>query len=187
MAREEKIANMTASFEPAYQIVLDHEGGYLLTHNKADRGGQTFGGISRRANPDWVGWSRIDAGGAMDDPQLIAAHRELFRQKYWAPIGGDNLRSQGVADCLYSCSILSGPSRAVRLAQTVLGLHVDGVAGPKTREALAGITEGETDEPMFMMAFALARIARYVGICTRDQSQKRFLWGWISRALEDAH
>lgn len=38
--------------------ILGHEGGYA--NHPADKGGETYRGISRKANPDWVGWKYID-------------------------------------------------------------------------------------------------------------------------------
>ncbi len=38
--------------------ILSHEGGYA--NHPADKGGETYRGISRKANPNWEGWKYID-------------------------------------------------------------------------------------------------------------------------------
>ena len=39
------------------------------------------------------------------------------------------------------------------------------------------------DEEKFVLAYALAKIARYRDIVTRDRSQMKFMLGWINRTL----
>jgi lysozyme family protein len=70
---------------------------------------------------------------------------------------------------------------AVKLAQLVVGATPDGSVGQRTLQALNAY-----DPEKFVMAYALAKIARYRDIVTRDKTQAAFLLGWINRTLRDA-
>jgi lysozyme family protein len=60
-----------------------------------------------------------------------------------------------------------------------LGLTPDGQFGDKTVEALNAI-----DPDKFVPMFALAKIARYRDIVTKNRTQQKFLLGWINRTLQ---
>ena len=61
------------------------------------------------------------------------------------------------------------------------GATPDGSLGPRSVAALNAM-----DPEKFVMAYALAKIARYRDIVTRDRTQIKFLLGWINRTLKDA-
>lgn len=174
-----------AEFTPALETILEAEGGYVLTDHTGDRGGQTYAGISRRANPDWPGWEHIDAGTTAD-PALRGQVEHLYRSRYWRPIHGDDIPSDRIARAVFSCAVLSGPTSAIRLAQMVFGIDIDGIVGPKTLDEFKAIQVGTGAEQLFGSLYALARIARYSEICKRDPEQIGFLRGWINRAILDA-
>lgn len=174
-----------ADFQPVLDYIVRKEGGWQLTDRTNDRGGQTFAGISRRANPDWTGWDLIDAGDR-GSPELRNLVGLCYREQYWDRLEGDHLLSFEVARSLMSCGVLSGARTAIRLAQIILGLSPDGILGPKTRGALRGVQPRSTDELLFEALFGLARIARYSEIVRRDLSQIGNFRGWVNRALEDA-
>ena len=46
-----------ADFRLAYKKIEAAEGGYV--NDPDDKGGETYKGISRKANPDWNGWINI--------------------------------------------------------------------------------------------------------------------------------
>ncbi len=48
-----------AKFIDAYKKVLNNEG--IYSNDPDDAGGETYKGISRKANPNWDGWISIDA------------------------------------------------------------------------------------------------------------------------------
>lgn len=48
-----------ADFKTAYKKIEAAEGGYCFDPD--DAGGETYKGISRKANPNWDGWISIDA------------------------------------------------------------------------------------------------------------------------------
>lgn len=170
-----------AEFLSAFERAILAEGGYRLHQVPGDTGGMTYAGIARAKNPQWPGWVMIDRGETPPS-QLV---RDIYRAGWWDPIQGDRIHDQDVAYTVYSfatnSSACGAPKTAIRLLQIVVGATPDGVMGPKTIEALNGM------EPrLFLALFALARIARYRDIVTRDRSQSKLLLGWINRTLQEA-
>ncbi len=156
-------------------MILD-EGGYKLHTVEGDRGGMTYAGIARNMNPQWPGWAAIDAGG---EPAADMV-RAFYRANFWQPIQGDAISSQVIACSIFNFHVNTGrPARV--LAQVVAGVTPDGSFGPRTVAALNAM-----DPEKFVMAYALAKIARYRDIVTRDRTQIKFLLGWINRTLKDA-
>lgn len=166
-----------ADFDQAFARTLENEGGYTLTNDPTDRGGQTYAGISRRANPAWRGWSFVDAGSTPPAEYV----QEFYRSNYWQPIGGDGINDQRVAENVYDFAVNAGVRTASKLAQIVCGAAPDGIVGPKTITALNAIEAGD-----FKAAYALAKLARYRDIVQRDRSQAKYLLGWINRILREA-
>ena len=162
-----------ADFAPSFEVMIRNEGGYVLHNVEGDRGGQTYAGIARNMHPQWPGWGPIDRQEAVP-AQLV---REFYRQQFWNPIKGDELTHQGIAQAIFDFHVNAG-AVAVKLAQLVVGSTPDGSIGPRTVAALNSI-----DPDKFVMAYALAKIARYRDIVQRDKTQIKFLLGWINRTL----
>lgn len=166
-----------ADFLPAFERAILAEGGYKLHQVAGDTGGLTYAGIARNPNPGWPGWAWIDRSETPPS-QLV---RDFYRAGWWAPIQGDKIRDQSVAESIYSFGTNAGLKTALRLAQIVAGVTPDGAMGGKTVEAINAM------EPrLFLALYALARIARYRDIVTRDRTQQKFLLGWINRSLQEA-
>ncbi|HSD38603.1 MAG TPA: glycosyl hydrolase 108 family protein [Rhodocyclaceae bacterium] len=51
-----------ADFSPAFEAMIQNEGGYKLSNVANDRSGQTYAGISRNFHAGWAGWTIIDRG-----------------------------------------------------------------------------------------------------------------------------
>ena len=166
-----------ADFDPAYARMIQNEGGYQLTDVPNDRGGITYAGIARKRWPDWEGWRQIDTGET-PDTHLV---RYFYRDNFWRVIHGDAINAQGVAESIFDFAVNAGPSVAVKLAQIVVGAQPDGVVGPKTLTRLNAV-----DAAYFKAAYALAKIARYRDIVSKDRTQAKFLLGWINRTLREA-
>jgi lysozyme family protein len=165
-----------ADFGPAFERMIHDEGGFQLTNIPGDRGGMTYAGIARNANPNWPGWALVDRqemGG-----QLTPMVREFYRTNYWNRIRGDEIADQQIAETIFNFGVNAGVSLAIKLAQVVAGATPDGGIGPKTIELLNRCTAKG-----FMASYALAKITRYAEICNRNRDQSKFLLGWINRTL----
>ena len=164
-----------ADFAPAYQKMILDEGGYVLHKVKDDNGGLTYAGISRRANPGWVGWHAIDRG---DEPPAQMVY-DFYQSRYWDSLRLGEVASQRIAETIFNFGVNAGTKVAARLAQLVVAATPDGVVGSRTLAAL-----NMTDEGSFEMAYALAKLKRYAEICNRDRKQSKFLLGWLNRTLK---
>lgn len=166
-----------ADFNRAFARMIANEGGYRLTHVAGDRGGQTYAGIARTRWPDWAGWADIDAG----ETPATELVRAFYKENFWRPIHGEDIAAQGVAETVFDFAVNAGPATAVKLAQIVVGAQADGVVGPKTLSRLNVV-----DPALFRASYALAKLARYRDIVTRDRTQAKFLLGWLNRTLREA-
>lgn len=166
-----------ADFLPAYEAMIRNEGGYRLHDVQGDRGGRTYAGIARSRWPRWAGWADIDAG-RVPASDLV---RQFYREQFWEPVHGDAIAHQGIARTLFDYAVNSGVAVAVKLAQIVVGATPDGRFGPKTLAAL-----NDADPELFRVSYALAKVARYAAIVTKDRGQGKFLLGWINRTLKEA-
>jgi lysozyme family protein len=164
-----------AAFDPILEKTILREGGFVLHQVPGDRGGETYAGIARRRHSDWSGWELIDEGRTGGIKKLVAA---FYHQRFWRPIHGHAIDDQQIAAAVFDFAVNAGPTTAIRAAQRVAGVGVDGLMGPIT---LAALNASEPES--FLVAYALARVRYYAGICNMDRSQSKFLLGWINRAL----
>lgn len=157
-----------ATFELAVIKTLIHEGGATLVNDPKDKGGLTRFGISQRSYPDVDIYTLSEAQA-----------KEIYKQDYWDRVKGDRIENQAIAEVIFDTSVNMGPRTTSRLVQMALGMTmVDGIIGNQTLEALR-----QVDMALFIAQFALSKIARYVNICKRNRSQRRFLLGWVNRTL----
>ena len=166
-----------ADFLPAFEKTLINEGGYQLTNIPGDRGGQTYAGIARNAWPQWAGWSYVDQGGTPPADMV----RIFYREHFWQPLGLTAISSQQVAQTIYDFAVNAGTGTAAKLAQIVAGTTPDGKVGQVTTASINAMAP-----ELFSARYALAKLARYEQIVTRDREQGKFLLGWIRRVLKEA-
>jgi len=132
---------MTPNFERIFERILEHEGGY--SNHPADNGGATNMGVTQKVFNEYLAAS----GQKPYSVKMITRQqvKAIFNVKYWIAVKADKLQhgwDYAIVDMAYN----SGPSRAVRLAQTVLGLEPDGIVGPKTVAAIFHAPVEKLDE-----------------------------------------
>lgn len=119
-----------ASFYASLAHVLRHEGGFV--DNARDPGGATNMGITAatlaRARGRPVTTAEVRG---LEKTEAAAIYRRL----YWEAVCGDDLPA-GIDHVVFDLAVNSGPSRAARLLQRVLGVEEDGRIGPVTLAAL---------------------------------------------------
>jgi lysozyme family protein len=106
--------------------LLKHEGGFV--NLKSDPGGMTMLGVTQRVWEEWVGHPVDEKEMRSLTPEKVAP---MYKAKYWDKIHGDDLPS-GVDLAVFDCCVNSGPGRAAKMLQRVLGLTEDGAIGPNT-------------------------------------------------------
>lgn len=179
---------MASFFPEAIRRLLAAEGGY--SNQAADRGGETFLGISRRYFPDWEGW-RVIAGmrgtPSPTDPKLVALAHQFYRTEFYDRTGGDKLGDQRLANEMLDQAVNLGVGRANSHLQEAINLlnrggrdvlKVDGSIGPATLAELRRL------DPVHVYRVLNALQAEhYLQICRRDPSQETFLRGWLERTI----
>lgn len=165
---------MDRNFQRALPLVLKHEGGFV--HHPNDPGGATNKGVTLATFRAYV-----KPGGTVEDLKRITDEQvaTVYYRHYWAAVNAVALPS-GIDYAVFDFAVNSGPARAVKYLQAILGVEQDGRVGPKT------------------IAAAKAKDARAVvnGLCDarlaflkRITSGGKLLWntfgkGWDRRVSE---
>jgi len=157
-----------AVFDLAIGKTLAHEGGATFTDDPTDRGGATKYGISQLAYPD------LDIRNLTEQQA-----RDIYKRDYWDRVRADEITSQAVAENIFDTGVNMGVRTGSRLAQVAAEIEpADGIIGSQSLKVI-----NKCNEELFISNYTIAKIARYAYICNRNKSQKRFLLGWINRAL----
>lgn len=115
-----------ANFSRALAAVLKHEGGYA--DHPSDPGGATNLGITRTTLVRWRGRS-VSKAEVRALTRVEAAL--IYRALYWDEIAGDEL-PPGIDFAVFDYCVNSGPGRAARTLQSVVGVRTDGRIGKAT-------------------------------------------------------
>ncbi|MEI6755348.1 MAG: glycosyl hydrolase 108 family protein [Paludibacter sp.] len=175
-----------AEFKTAFQKTLTYEGGY--SNDPDDLGKETYKGISRAVHSKWLGWSCIDKyKGKTGFPSILDKDIELQKQlelfylhEFWLPLKADKIQNQINADSIFDFSVNAGITTCVQLAQCIMGgIRADGIFGVQTLAKLNAV-----DSKHFQAAFTVGKIAYYIYIIKKRPTNKKYLYGWIVRALE---
>lgn len=110
--------------------VFEEEGGYV-DHPK-DPGGATNLGITHKTLSAWRGRpvSKQDVRNLTKQEA-----QNIYKSEYWNQVRGDRLPS-GLDYATLDFGIHSGPSRAVRELQKIVGVTPDGIVGSQTLTAI---------------------------------------------------
>ena len=123
-----------AKFDIEFDKLILSEGGYV--DDPDDAGGETYLGISRKNNPKWIGWEVIDdekkkglkniTARLKKDVALTNSVKLLYKQNYWDIFELDDIPSQGIAHQLFDTCVNCGKSRAIIIAQQIIGMTITG-------------------------------------------------------------
>lgn len=128
---EPGVIGQSERFGVCLAAVLKHEGGYV--DHPSDPGGATNMGITIGTLSEWLGRPATKDEVRTLSPSIAAA---IYHKRYWLPVRGDAL-GPGLDLAVFDYAVNSGPGRAVRELQAVLGVAQDGSLGPLTLAALA--------------------------------------------------
>lgn len=117
---------MKENFDAALRALLKHEGGYV--NHPSDPGGMTNLGVTKRVWEEWVGHEVDEKQMRALTPELVAP---LYKKKYWDKVCGDELPT-GLDLAVFDLAVNSGPGRAAKMLQKILGVTQDGAIGPQT-------------------------------------------------------
>lgn len=158
--------------------VLAYEGGYV-DHPK-DPGGATMEGVTQRT---YDADRRRHGLGVRPVRQMEPRERDaIYKTQYWDAVRGDDLPS-GIDAAVYDYAVNSGPSRAARELQAVLGVMQDGVIGVMTLDAAQAANPFAVIKGLCERRLAFMKRARH-------SKTKKLLWptfsvGWTRRVMGD--
>lgn len=125
---------MRKNFKSALGVVWQVEGDYV--NHPLDPGGATKYGITRKTLSAWRGQTVSVA----DVKALRRAEAEkIYRARYWASIAGDWL-ADGIDLAVFDFAVNSGPKKAAKHLQRLVGAKVDGIIGGMTLAAVARVS-----------------------------------------------
>jgi len=126
------------NFAECLGITLRHEGGFV-SHPK-DPGGSTNKGVTLATFSLYLGRkASVDELKMISDTQLC----EIYRKQYWDKVRGDDLPG-GLDFCVFDFAVNSGPGRAAKMLQALVGADADGSIGHKTVAAVLDYVSRET-------------------------------------------
>lgn len=173
-----------ADFNKAYAITMKAEGGYA--NDPDDKGGETYKGIARKANPNWNGWKTVDMIKATHPVSLNAALlsqaalqeqiKAFYQANYWEPNRTGDLLDQQLANQVFDTAVNSGTGTAAKFLQEAVGVTVDRQIGPQT---LTAANKGNPKE--IYEHFIRLRRQLYENIIAANPAQKKFQASWFSR------
>jgi len=166
-----------ANFQAALALVLKAEGGYQNdardSGNRNSRGelvGTNYG-ISAPVYEAWIG--RPPTIADMRNMTRAAAG-EIYRDRYWNRVRGDDINDQPIANLIFDGTVNHGVSRGVKMVQKVLNIRQDGVFGTQTLAAVNAAIPAA-----LYNAIKTERIRFYRQIAKNDNAA--FLQGWLNR------
>ncbi|RUV08927.1 glycosyl hydrolase 108 family protein, partial [Mesorhizobium sp. M1A.F.Ca.IN.022.04.1.1] len=127
---------MDRNFQRALSLVLNSEGGWA--DNPEDPGGATMKGVTLANFRRYV-----QANATKDDLRNItdAQLAVVYRKFYWDAVAGGQL-PDGIDYAVFDFAVNSGPGRAARYLQAVVGVAQDGNIGLATLAAAAAKPAG---------------------------------------------
>ena len=159
-----------AEFKEYAKKLIAIEGGYI--NHPDDQGGPTMQGITLTTFRQYCG-----EGKTIKDLRNMSYGTwcDIMKDLYWDKCLGDEIHNQALAEIIVDWCVNSG-TVGLRKAQEIAGTKPDGIAGPKTLEAINGANQKD----LFDRILA-ARNQFYVNIVKKNPSQRVFMNGWMNR------
>ena len=172
-----------ADYRKIIPFLLSFEGGYV--NDPSDSGGETNKGVT---------WATYEAY-CFRVLNVKPTHQHFktltddevgrfFKLLYWDELNGDNIPSQAIAEMVSDWAYNSGERIAAKELQRCLymdfgfPLMIDGDIGPKTIAAIS-----QADEKTFAEKYTERRMAYYDGLAERRPKDKKYIKGWLNRAV----
>lgn len=170
---------------------LKYEGGY--SHISGDRGGETYRGISRNANPTWSGWKFIDNYKFKNVNSVELAKKipnnkiftelegdvaDFYYNQYFVNRGFNLLNNTFTALLLFDYAVHGGYSLSkIQSILSKLGLALSETSfNSKVANALNAVNQERLAKEIIAN-----REAHLKSIVAKNPSQQKFWEGWMNR------
>lgn len=155
-----------STFHKAMPYVLEEEGGYV--DNPREPGGATNMGITLRTLSAWFGHP-VSKSDVLHLTKLTAY--DIYKSEFWNKINADALPA-GLDYALFDFAINSGPARAARTLQEIVGATQDGIIGASTLSAI------NSRSPVAVITALCERRKQWLSSLTTYSHSGR---GWFAR------
>ena len=186
------------NFDIAFETIVKIEGGYV--NDPDDKGGETYAGISRKFNPDWKGWEKIDElkkennfpKNLKTNPVISQMVKDFYRETFWDDLKCDSLPGL-ISREVFEQAVNIGKRTAAKHLQRAVNLlndngklfedvNVDGVIGEKTITAVSKVCKlGERKDLLFNILNILQG-SRYIMLMERNPVYEKYI-GWFKRVI----
>lgn len=182
------MANLEKSMLLLKQVEHSNRNDKLLHINKGEHG-LTFFGIYEAAHPNWKGWVIIKRYLAnisdIEKCSLVLANvsdltqlvYEFYRHEFWNKANLDEVLEQRKADEIFIFGTNAGMKIAIKKAQELVGVVIDGDIGPKTLKAI-----NDYDVEKFDVFYDIEEKEHYTKLCELREDLRINQKGWYNRA-----
>lgn len=185
IAELEFIKEQKADFRVTLAHIIEYESYYANV--PADKGGETYGGISRRFNPNWYGWRHIDAYKRKYGP--IPRYQRLpeldhwvldYYLDIWVKEGFYEFKDQTIANYVFDLRINSQRKGVQLLCNSLRKFGKDYDVNRLSNEVVLAINDVPAEA--FLADLRRSRVSYYYGLVRRNSSQQQFIKHWLKRA-----
>ena len=182
------MAKIEEALNILYKLEFSNESDVL--EQNATENGWTFMGIYQGAFPQLDLWKVIRQKmqqyngdmklvGSMlyNNPQVREMVAAFYKKEFWDKAKLDDVVSQQVANEIFIAGVNMGMKKAVMLAQRLVGVTQDGVAGPKTIAAI-----NKFDDEVFDETYDMLENDYYEAVIAANPSKRIYAKGWRNRA-----
>ena len=182
-----------ADFKKAFDVLitLEFNSPSNFLHKNKTENDYTIAGIYKAAHPNWLGWFIVSDTLAKTEGDIRLASQKLhksihlkeqimdfYKRSFWDRMKLDKVDNNNTATELFVFAVNAGTRNAVRKAQKIIGVEVDGLVGPMTLNAL-----NEYDSNTFDMKFDEVEIQFYNDLIKKRPSFAMYRNGWMNRAV----
>lgn len=186
-----------ADFITAYKLTTKTEGFY--DNDPDDYGKETFKGISRKYFPNWPGWRLIDSfkhhtgfpNNMLGEKSLEDLVLKFYKETFWDANNLDKVASQTIAEELFDTGVNLGVGKAALFLQMALNtlnkhgniysnISEDSSVGNNTLKVLDACIKYR-GESYILKVINILQGMHYIKRSREDESQEKFMYGWLER------
>lgn len=181
-----RIKQQRANFKISMDYILAHEGYYVKDPD--DKGGETYCGITRVYQPNWLGWKYIDRqkkyGKIKWNTHIADRMLDFYVQDYyldlWVTEDFFSIKDQHIANYLFDFRV-NGTigTRIIQKALQDIGFKIE-VTNEMDSTTIKYINK--SNKASLLRVIKERRSNFYRSIALRDSSQRKFLNHWLYRA-----
>lgn len=180
-----------ANFKEAMALLetLEFSSPSDILHKNPKEKDITFYGIYKYAHPSWAGWDKvlkaIEATGDLEKASVILSKdnglKELvykfYKAEFWDVMKLDSIKDNIKANEMFIFGVNAGHHNAIKAAQKLVGVSIDGIIGEKTIRAI-----NDYDTLAFDLGYDRLEVAYYQSLIEKNPSLAINERGWIRRA-----